>query len=921
MSNRLESNLVELQQEIVELRKTIGLPVSRLPVQSSPKFAAPARDVASSAWTETPLAPPDPVFGVAMKYREDPRQEKVDLVVGAYRTNEGKPYLLPSVAKAEDMLAEMRVNKAYGPIDGLHEFTRASASLVLGADSPALKENRVALCQSLSGTGALALTANLYSRFLPIRTKILLSRPTWANHRQIFEFFGFRDIDEYRYWDPVKRGLDFEGMIQDLRDAPARSVVVLHLCAHNPTGCDPTLDQWRTIGRVIWECKHHVVFDSAYQGYATGDLERDAWPARLFEQELGLEFALTQSYSKNMGLYGERIGCFSYICRTATGAERIASQVRKIVRGLYSNPPIHGARVVLMLLNDKDLRAQWEKELLGMSQRIVQMRDSLRKSLEELGTPGTWSHVTGQIGMFSFTGLTRQQVDFAAKKYAVYMLPSGRVSMAGLTEKNVKYVAKAIDEAVRRFPADSKVLSNGGDVQSTERALALLEAPFAASRVQEFRFPSAMGSWAALQPASPDEIFGVQDVFTQDPNPNKVNLVVVADGNRIGGRTLLLPSVAEAERRLAQARLQKEYAPIEGDKNFCLNAAKLILGEDSPAIAGGRVAMCQSLSGTGALSIVASFFSRFLPIQSRVLFSDPTWVNHRQVFKNMGFLNLGTYRYLDRKTMGLNIDGMLEDLRAAPRKSVVVLQLCGHNPTGVDPTRAEWRKIAEVCKDRKHHIVLDSAYQGFASGDVDADGWAARMLEREFGLEFAITKSFSKPMGLYGERIGAFLYVLRSEHAAARILSQAKIIARRLYSNPPLHGARIVTSILTDEQLGQQWRKEVRAMSNRIRRLRGAFLAELEALGTPGPAGGDWSHLEKQQGMFSLTGLTRAQLAHLREKHHIYLPDNGRMSVPGLTAKTADSVASAFDDAIRTHPFPLSGRTITTTRTRQSSKM
>jgi len=384
-----------------------------------------------------------------------------------------------------------------------------------------------------------------------------------------------------------------------------------------------------------------------------------------------------------------------------------------------------------------------------------------------------------------------------------------------------------------------------------------------------------------------------------------VNLVLAIDGSRVGGRTFLLPSVADVEERLAQARLQKEYAPIEGDKKFCLATAKLILGHDSPAVQGGRVSMIQTLSGTGALSMVASFWSRFLPIQTRVLFSDPTWVNHKVVFENMGFMDHGLYRYLDRSSMTLDIDGMVEDLRGAPRKSIIVLQLCGHNPTGLDPSRAEWRRIAEVCRDRKHHIVLDCAYQGFASGDVEIDAWPARMLEREFGLEFAITKSFSKPMGLYGERIGAFLYVLRSEHAAARILSQAKTIARRLYSNPPLHGARIVTMLLTDEALQAQWRKEVRAMADRGRRLRGAFLAELEALGTPGPFGKGWSHIEYQQGMFSFLALTPAQLKYLREVHHIYVALEGRLSIPGLTAKICDSVASAVNDAVLAHPFPV----------------
>eukprot|EP01065_Artemidia_motanka_P000800 TRINITY_DN1037_c0_g2_i1.p1 TRINITY_DN1037_c0_g2~~TRINITY_DN1037_c0_g2_i1.p1 ORF type:complete len:932 (+),score=329.34 TRINITY_DN1037_c0_g2_i1:383-2797(+) len=795
---------------------------------------------------------------------------------------------------AEDRLAERRVNKAYGPIDGLSDFTRASAELVLGRDSPALKENRVALCQSLSGTGALAICANLFSHFLPIRTRVLLSRPTWANHRQIFDFFGFHDIAEYRYWDPASKGLNFEGMIEDLRAAPARSIVVLHLCAHNPTGCDPTIDQWRTIGRVIWERRHHVVFDSAYQGYATGDLDRDAWPARLFEQEIGLEFALTQSYSKNMGLYGERIGCFSYICRTASAAERIASQVRSIVRVLYSNPPIHGARVVTMLLTDDALRRAWGKELQSMSTRIIEMRRLLRGELEALKTPGEWAHITEQIGMFSFTGMTEQQVNLVTSKYHVYMLPNGRVSMAGVTSRNVKYVAKAIDDAVRSHPS--------APPPPQQVAVSDPRGP------AEFRFPSAMGMWSQLPEAAPDSIFGVQSTFDADADPRKVNLVVVADGIRVDGKPLLLPSVAEAERRLAEARLEKEYAPIDGSRAFCLAAAKLVLGKTSPALQENRVALCQTLSGTGALSMIASFYSRFLPIQSQVLTSNPTWHNHTAIFRNRGFLNHTSYRYWNPRTQGLDFDGMAEDIRTAPRRSILVLQLCAHNPTGVDPTRAQWRQIAEICRERRHHIVLDNAYQGYATGDVETDAWVARMFEREYGLEFAISQSFSKPMGLYGERIGCFMYVCKQERSAERILSQAKVIARRLYSNPPLHGARIVTMILNDPELTDKWQQEVRNMAERIRRLRGAIRAELVALGTPGPHGRNWAHLERQIGMFSFSGLTRAQTDHLRKVHHVYMPTSGRMSIPGLTSKNADYVASAINDAVRKHPFaPAAG--------------
>ena len=831
-------------------------------------------------------APPDVIFGLAARYKEDKHPQKVDLVVGAYRTEEGKPYLLPSVAEAERRLAEQRLRKDYAPILGLPKFRHASAALVLGDDSPALNEGRVATCQSLSGTGALSLVGYLYARFVPIQTQVLLSNPTWANHKSIFDYVGFRNFVNYPYWDEAKRKFDYEGMLRSLNEAPQRSIVILHLCAHNPTGCDPTLAQWRGIGRVCWERRHHVVFDSAYQGYASGDLERDAWPARLFERELGLEFAITQSYSKNMGLYGERIGCFSYITKTKSSAEAIQEQVKVIARRTYSNPPVHGALLVTTILKDKELSKQWEKELSGMSNRIMKMRTELQKHLIKKKVPGNWDHIVSQIGMFSFTGMTKAQCKTMVERFHVYMLGNGRISMAGLNTNNVEYVANAMAASIRANPAAQiEDVGTNGDIEEI------------VPKIDPLRLPSPLGQWTQLTVPVSDPIFGAYEKYKKDSRDEKVNLLLVADGRSIGSKSHLLLSVAQAEENLAEARGLKEYMPIDGAADFRKASASLILGSDSPALQENRVATCQSISGTGALSLVAALLSRFLPIETNVVLARPTWSNHRSIFEFCGFRNFVNHRYWNEQKKRLDIDGMLEDLKNAPTRSIVILQLCAHNPTGCDPSREDWRRIGRICWEKRHNIVLDCAYQGYASGDLERDAWPARLLEREIGLEFAITQSFSKPLGLYSERIGCLSYVCKTERAARAIQSQVKTLVRRTYSNPPLHGARIVTTILNDADLKTLWEKELQAMAYRITRLRGELLAELEQLSTPG----DWSHFtdKNEMGMFSHTGLTRKQVEMMRKEHAVYMLKTGRLSWPGLTSKNIMRVAKAIDDVVR----------------------
>jgi aspartate aminotransferase len=280
---------------------------------------------------------------------------------------------------------------------------------------------------------------------------IYVSNPTWANHHQIFTNVGL-SLASYPYWDPKTRGLDIDGMLKTLEEAPEHSIILLHACAHNPTGVDPTQDQWKLIAEVIKRRGLFPFFDTAYQGFASGDLAKDGWSIRYFLEQ-GLELVVAQSYAKNFGLYGQRAGCFHYVAAAGPDAAdqtaRVGSQLSILQRSEISNPPIYGARIAARVLNDAELFAEWEANLRTMSGRIMDMRKALRGRLEALGTPGTWNHITDQIGMFSFTGLTETQVARLRSDGHIYMTKNGRISMAGLNTKNVEYVAGHIDKVVR----------------------------------------------------------------------------------------------------------------------------------------------------------------------------------------------------------------------------------------------------------------------------------------------------------------------------------------------------------------------------------------------------------------------------------------------------------------------------------------
>ncbi|KAF3767084.1 PLP-dependent transferase [Cryphonectria parasitica EP155] len=400
-----------------------------------------------------PQAPEDPLFGLARLYRADESPDKIDLGIGAYRDDNAKPWVLPVVKKADEIIRnDPNLNHEYLPIAGLASFTSRASELVLGKSSTALAEKRVASVQTISGTGACHLGALFLAKFYKGNRTVYVSNPTWANHNQIFTNVGL-PIAQYPYFDKKTKGLDFEGMKKAIGDAPEGSIILLHACAHNPTGVDPTESQWHELAELIRSKKHFPFFDTAYQGFASGDLDRDASAIRYFVDQ-GFELLVAQSFAKNFGLYGERAGCFHFVTApSGTSAQetttRVASQLAILQRSEISNPPIYGARVASTVLNDEKLFAEWKENLQTMSGRIITMRKALRSKLEDLGTPGTWNHITDQIGMFSFTGLSEPQVLKLREQYHVYMTKNGRISMAGLNTRNVDYFAKAVDKVVR----------------------------------------------------------------------------------------------------------------------------------------------------------------------------------------------------------------------------------------------------------------------------------------------------------------------------------------------------------------------------------------------------------------------------------------------------------------------------------------
>jgi len=395
-------------------------------------------------WAHVKMGPKDPILGVTEAFKASTHPEKISVGVGAYRDDDGKPVVLPSVKEAEKRVVAANLDNEYLPITGLGKFNDLALDLAYG---PARKDHTVAL-QALSGTGSLRLLAGYLVKNWdgPLPT-VYISNPSWGNHFPIFEHAGLK-TEKYTYYDPKTIGLNFEGMMADILAAPENSVFLLHATAHNPTGIDPNMEQWKQISEAMKQKGHFCAFDMAYQGFASGSCEQDAAGFRYFVDQ-GHKVCLMQSMAKNFGLYGQRTGCFSLVCEDADEASRVMSQLKIVARAIWSSPPLHGARVCQYILEDEVLKQQWFDEVKGMADRIISMRHALKDAVKAAGSTRNWDHITEQIGMFCFSGMTPEQVDQMADEHAIYMTRNGRISMAGVTSKNVGRIAQCMHEVTK----------------------------------------------------------------------------------------------------------------------------------------------------------------------------------------------------------------------------------------------------------------------------------------------------------------------------------------------------------------------------------------------------------------------------------------------------------------------------------------
>jgi aromatic-amino-acid transaminase len=399
----------------------------------------------SSLFASVELAPRDPILGLNEQFKADTRSTKVNLGVGIYYDDNGHIPLLKSVRQAEAKLFEQAAPRSYLPIDGLPGYNAGARVLLLGADSPLIAEHRSVTVQALGGTGALKVGADFLKRILP-DARVAISNPSWANHQALFSAAGF-PIVQYDYYDAATHGLNFDAMLASLRALPAGSIVVLHACCHNPTGVDPTTEQWREIAKTLQSCRLVPFLDIAYQGFGAG-LEEDAAVVRLFAG-LGMTMFISSSFSKSFSLYGERVGALTLITSGDEESTRVLSQLKRVIRTNYSNPPTHGGAIVSTVLNTPELRALWANELAGMRDRIRTMRHQLVEKLHAQGVAQDFHFVEAQRGMFSYSGLTKAHVDRLRDDFGIYAVSSGRICVAALNSGNIDYVAQSIAKVLK----------------------------------------------------------------------------------------------------------------------------------------------------------------------------------------------------------------------------------------------------------------------------------------------------------------------------------------------------------------------------------------------------------------------------------------------------------------------------------------
>jgi len=385
-------------------------------------------------------APADPILGLTEAFVNDPRPEKINLGVGIYKDETGQTPILKSVKLAEQKLLNEEKSKSYLSIEGHKAYAAAVQTLLFGEGSQVIADKRAITAQAPGGTGALRTAADFIKNQLP-SNRIWVSNPTWANHGNVFNTAGL-DVQQYAYYNAETKNLDFTAMLESLSAAAEGDVVLFHGCCHNPTGIDPTFDQWSELATLCADKKLLPLFDFAYQGFAVG-VEEDAAGLRVFAEHC-TELLVANSFSKNFGLYNERVGALTLVAKDRTVATAAFSQIKSGIRANYSNPPAHGAAVVALILGDKELTAQWIDEVAEMRVRIHQMRELFVATLAEMGAEGDFSFITEQNGMFSFSGLSKEQVETLKTEHAVYIVGSGRISVAGMTRDNMKPLCKAI---------------------------------------------------------------------------------------------------------------------------------------------------------------------------------------------------------------------------------------------------------------------------------------------------------------------------------------------------------------------------------------------------------------------------------------------------------------------------------------------
>ncbi|MCW8335809.1 aspartate/tyrosine/aromatic aminotransferase [Vibrio sp. SCSIO 43135] len=385
-------------------------------------------------------APADPILGLTEEFKKDTRAEKINLGVGIYKNEDGETPVLKTVKKAEAALLENEKTKSYLTIEGTAEYALAVQKLLFGADSEVVSQKRAKTAQAPGGTGALRVAGEFIKRQLG-DVKIWISNPTWANHNGVFSAAGI-ETAQYSYYNAETKDKDFAGMVADLEKANAGDIVLLHGCCHNPTGIDPTAEEWETLAKLVAEKGLLPLFDFAYQGFAKG-VEDDAAGLRTFAK-YNKEILVASSFSKNFGLYNERVGAFTLVADNTEVATTAFSQVKGIIRSIYSNPPAHGSAVVTHILNNADLRAEWESEVAEMRDRIQEMRELFVSTLKQEGVSADFSFIERQNGMFSFSGLSKEQVTRLKEEFGIYIVGSGRISVAGMTKSNMGPLCKGI---------------------------------------------------------------------------------------------------------------------------------------------------------------------------------------------------------------------------------------------------------------------------------------------------------------------------------------------------------------------------------------------------------------------------------------------------------------------------------------------